>query len=746
MVRCFGPFISNERLRDTVPQTVQCQKVQNSKLGMHDLLNGSNHLFSLQRVESRNMSSKPEAASSRGGVADYFAVLGVGEKLVWQHTQKKIGLVHIEEKQDDEEDEAALMERFYREIVEVAIIVTDLSTDAKGTGTGSLSRAASYADDATISSHANSISSVHTPVGKPRHATSYPQSPPFSDTTTFASHPESASQSRREFVGFTTIHNTAPAGRSSKDQDQSSVSSSFPNESISRSASFESIIWSKSQVFDANLDPCFGFRREVLSRVALQGTDNTTFKDLGRKVGTTLRHQLGPLLPSRDRLFGRSSSEFAFHLAFRRRAPDEKDRPAISDLGLRYVRFHRDTLTSPRSKPLDTNSDSGGIKSAALRRGIATSANIAARVAEASRQRLIDKYRERYDTSSKGSIWQRREDFQGELSDTILVAVEDLVQVPDGFEQWSIPDPFRWVQIPSRAKKPISGSSSVGEGRKTHVFPYRSTGYPGSETHVFGDEMGTQGSDPSGIGIEAYFDGSSFVLTPPSSAAGASDIGIVRPSSPAQATSVLVAEHDDHELTTSFEVLDPGAFMPLLLEIDQLPDLSGVTSGDPYIYVPVLALQRQCVGDEERYHEDTAVVDLTVSFCDTNGDAVLPDLSQDDDLDDEEEGFNLLGATPWSKSSRIEISQQRPTDDQLKRLLGSPLILAKRNNPIGFADAAFATKVLDRFPVKNYKGLPLPEEELPMFCYPTGCRLYRARYSDCPLPQSFGFVVKVRMS
>ena len=39
-------------------------------------------------------------------------------------------------------------------------------------------------------------------------------------------------------------------------------------------------------------------------------------------------------------------------------------------------------------------------------------------------------------------------------------------------------------------------------------------------------------------------------------------------------------------------------------------------------------------------------------------------------------------------------------------------------------------------------GTPLPEEELPMFCYPTGCRLHRARYSDAPLAQCYGFVVK----
>jgi hypothetical protein len=73
---------------------------------------------------------------------------------------------------------------------------------------------------------------------------------------------------------------------------------------------------------------------------------------------------------------------------------------------------------------------------------------------------------------------------------------------------------------------------------------------------------------------------------------------------------------------------------------------------------------------------------------------------------------------------------------------GTACILFQRNMPLGFCDAAFSTTVLDRFPYKNYKGLPLPEEELPMFCYPTGCRLHRAKFCDAPLPQYYGFVVK----
>uniref|UniRef100_A0A7S2PH45 UDENN domain-containing protein n=1 Tax=Leptocylindrus danicus TaxID=163516 RepID=A0A7S2PH45_9STRA len=77
-----------------------------------------------------------------------------------------------------------------------------------------------------------------------------------------------------------------------------------------------------------------------------------------------------------------------------------------------------------------------------------------------------------------------------------------------------------------------------------------------------------------------------------------------------------------------------------------------------------------------------------------------------------------------------------------RHVFGMPVILLRRNAPMGFADAPFDAGVQDRFPSKNYDGLPLPEEELPLFCYPTGCRLRRALFRDAPLPSSYGFVLK----
>jgi hypothetical protein len=184
--------------------------------------------------------------------------------------------------------------------------------------------------------------------------------------------------------------------------------------------------------------------------------------------------------------------------------------------------------------------------------------------------------------------------------------------------------------------------------------------------------------------------------------------------------------------------VDPEVYLPKLL-LERLVD--DIRNDEDYVYIPILAVRRQRTGDEERYHEDPAVVDVSVTFCDSGGTAVLPD-DDDDEEEDDGGGFSLTGKSKWTRSSFSQVITNERARPKAALPLGSPMILVKRNIPAGFADAAFATRVLDRFPFKNYKDLPLPEEELPMFCYPTGCRLYRARYSDAPLPQYYGFVVK----
>ena len=119
--------------------------------------------------------------------------------------------------------------------------------------------------------------------------------------------------------------------------------------------------------------------------------------------------------------------------------------------------------------------------------------------------------------------------------------------------------------------------------------------------------------------------------------------------------------------------------------------------------------------------------------------------SQNDDEDP------ISGMSAWVSSNKFMDSdgnteEEDDTDetrhDEELMAFGMPAIVCKHNLPIGNLDTPFATKVLDRLSKKDYKGVPLPQEELLMCCYPTGCKLFRSRYQDAPLPENYGFVVK----
>ena len=140
--------------------------------------------------------------------------------------------------------------------------------------------------------------------------------------------------------------------------------------------------------------------------------------------------------------------------------------------------------------------------------------------------------------------------------------------------------------------------------------------------------------------------------------------------------------------------------------------------------IPVLAVRRQCVDEEQCFHEDAAITDLALE-----GDGA-PDLEEDEDGT-----FPVLGQTPWiAISSFFKGSATAPSTKLLLKI--------RRNRPCGLCETPFDTRVLGRFPEQNYNHHPLPEEELPMFCYPTGCTLHRTEYCQVPQPQSYGFVVK----
>jgi len=674
--------------------------------------------------------SKTEAPTKRaGGVADYFAILGVGEKLLWKHSQKQSH--DGSHNTDEEEDEAALMERFYREIVEVTILMNDGESPTPLRPSQSYeSSSHSSSSHPTITTTSNQPKTMSTKYHIP---VPLPTSPiPSESTATITAHEsvlERAGLSQSEIDGYTSVTTTIPAGRPSLRYG-------------------DTHLWNKSQVFDANLDPCFGFRQELLAKMAdsTNAESHDPLRGIGRKVGSTLRNQLVPMMDRfRDKQrAGNQASDpdmKKFHLGFRRRLPDEVDRPALADLTVHYIRLHRETLLGRNKIPDSASVTTSDSTTTALKRGLATGAVIAARVAEAGKQKFMQQYRG--DSSrpeqQKSPVFAQKHFFP-DRNDGLVVPLHEVLTLPDGFDEWSIPEDYQWIKFPSAKESRGSMNSLTGRHairseqsriRKTFLVPHKGDN-PLERTP---SDDNTQASEPSGAGIEAYLDSSSYLPSPPSSATGASERKWTnRPLSPGFPREELLPDSALHRL-------EPGEYIPRILS-EPLPTFAHMVSSEDYCFIPVLAIRRQRVGDEQRYLEDPAIVELAVTFDDGSGIPVMPRVLEGfDDEDDDECHVNILGRSEWLPSS-INTSLREGDSRPSSLALGSPIILVKRNNPIGFADAAFATRVLDRFPVKNYKDLPLPEEELPMFCYPTGCRLHRARYCDAPLPQYYGFVVK----
>ena len=612
---------------------------------------------------------------SSGRVADYFAILGIGEDLKWKN---------------DNYDEEALKTRFIREIVDLAIV--------------------SSSDD---------ISSIQ-------------QSASFTErSTAFAER-----ESKVELEDLVTIKETCPAnfGRNSKHQDQRSVSSSGATGNDSLAATS----WTRYQAFDANLDPCYGFRRDILAMAGVQESldSNTPLKHIGRKVGTTLRHQFGPLL----RNYSKTTSYGNFYLAFRRRSSEQDLQSAVADVQLRYVRLHRDTICSADHQSIQ---DTQTANVTVVKRGLATGASIAARVAEVGKQTLMDKYRDLHGARTVSG--PRTIDVDDEVRnrsvhsfETTVVSLNEMIPVLEGFDHWIVPEPFKWIQIPEKTKDEVSDSLTMANS---------GIGCDGFNSDpdfngVSRDVSTAQTSDPSGGGVEAYFDASS-TAEKHSVSDTVDNTGYNHITTNAK-SSVLVSEHHDDQ-KTSFEVIDPTAFLPHLVDENDLPPILELERNDVYSYIPVLAVRRQRVGEAEQYHEDPAVTDMAVSFLDEEGSVVLPEESWNEDDEDDDES-SPLKTSAWQSGCVLPGTTVHNVQDSslMRKTSSTPIVLVKRNNPIGFADTPLETRVLDRFPFKNYKGLPLPEEELPMFCYPTGYRLVRARYCDWPLPQYFGFAVKVR--
>ena len=531
------------------------------------------------------------------------------------------------------------------------------------------------------------------------------------------------------------------------------------------------LLWNKHQVWEANLSWNFGLRavvhahrRKVLKSLTVNPTAPSLKGMLHSKLQSKLKQVMwkvnkdGPDNGANDLFLANQQQKFV--LAYRRRqqsssdvSADGKDatsqevitshtgapcdnRPAIADLHLFYIRLHRNLLVFPKrcshANGIGAPSDETQSNATSACEKM-SSGGLSGLFLEGVFQSQARHFSNKNTTNSMSQTLGNHGRQEAQQSPTAsLVPVEDYLNMPEGFEEWCIPQEYRWIRDPRQAaeeedphtlglQKQRSTSPRVallGKQYRTKVLQTNAT-LPGS----LADDNGSE-STTGGAGIEV----AAMSLSPsPSTVTSNGGSAAAVPDPPAPLP------------TTTFESLLPGL-------VTQPPHNVEEETLANFCYVPTVAYRRQRIGDEERYHEDPAIVEMAVSFLDVHGRPVMPgvetvDLDFDDDDDEDEGAFSVMGKTPWNVAGRHPMSR-KPTSRRSRRQFGSPVILVRKNQPFGFADAAFATSVLDRFPTRNYKGLPLPQEELPMFCYPTGCRLFRARYSDAPLAQYYGFVVK----
>ena len=176
---------------------------------------------------------------------------------------------------------------------------------------------------------------------------------------------------------------------------------------------------------------------------------------------------------------------------------------------------------------------------------------------------------------------------------------------------------------------------------------------------------------------------------------------------------------------------------------------------DSFIYIPIIAVRRQRIGEEERYHEDPGMIDIAMTLSNHDGSYAIPEDEEYDEFDGngEEEVDEILGKSKWSASSMLDLLLQtnngnhhndieEDEDEEDERMLSNfPTVIFQHNLPNGFLDTPFATSVLDRFPSKDYVGAPLPEEELPMFCYVSFCHGDCGRIIIFSFPRSIHLII-----
>ena len=357
------------------------------------------------------------------------------------------------------------------------------------------------------------------------------------------------------------------------------------------------------------------------------------------------------------------------------------------------------------------------------------------------------------DDQQQSNVGRRREHFFPDTMDTPLPSMKDptgendgtdgilhkplheMLPLPSNYDEWVVPNFCNMLHLPTPELVHRRHLEVEQQCRRAPILVDR------TENNV---------TSPSSVGMEAMY------LSPTTTPRD----GIL--SSEMKRGGVGEEGREDSGVLLSHTSLAPHpSYLPMLVtSIPSPPNVNinnnsndAVEDEENCIYVPILAIKHQSITENERYHEDPAIVDVQVAY--TDGYGMPPKIVDEEDGDDDDDDFkrnsnvlmhnvvhtDVLKKSPWTPSSirnNNSTNNNQPTNKP-----NTPIILLRHNLPQGFCDLPFPGTVLDRFPSKNYRGLPFPEEELPMFCYARGSLLVRDKLRNgMKLPKCYGFVVK----
>ncbi len=776
-----------------------------------------------------------------GGVADYFAILGIGETLELRSTQKKYqrasNLAGGDEKEKLrhkeailEEEECSMIERFYREIVEVCIFTAysdEIGEFVGGTLATSVS-ASGGGDDGSYDENGEFDQSSYEndsyrqrdyekDGGKVRYkhqkvSSSIVPSPKKLSRKSMDDYNDGGVSTPqdllpKEISGFQIIYE-ATSSQSQQAGVCPNISGishgtdndlSLINSSVHQNSTFDS---TTQQPLDADLNPATGLMSTSNSFEKTQqdaSFSNLSFETQSEKkehhwskfnrgigISKTIREQISPILATKTKamvgqcgIVSQNSSETLdkhFYIGFRRRGADETEKPAVADLLLMYCKIYKTTIleseiqrnfetgnaSNRMSKPNISHDQDGqnidGRKNdpgsprlapktaAVLKRGLLSGANIAKRVAMSGKNRLlrgpsnesmieVDEEEEEFkDIESKFD-----EDFieevdysddENEESEDILF-MNEILDLPKGFEngEWIIPCAFQTIKIPCSKTSTDRPPATFNKGRelpmsqsdKDELLADRRM----KKTYLFNHRSSPTWGE--GVGVEACVNGDTFLDS------NCSQVDSRRnPWSPINEPPEVALSTDMDGNSFPKQSLDPDVIqaretlMPSIISNEDVASAL-VNNGldESCIYVPIVAVRRQRTGEEERFHEDPGIIDIALTLSNTDGTYAVPEDDDYDEFDDnnEDEVDEILGKSKWTASRLLHSFHSNRCYDEEERgeaeriLSNLPTLIFQRNLPNGFLDTPFATSVLDRFPSNNYPGAPLPEEELPMFCY-----------------------------